>query len=289
MVKKKSKKQSKAKKVSVRRKQAAMKITARRRQVIRQLAQDMGELVPATAYGKGFCFESLAKDLNLSKYWTRKRNKVESIAHFLEQIFRYKPRMPFKIAREVVSRGVERGKKNSRLVTRELLNSIGNNLKELDCDMLAELKKVELDHPTVQYVIPPKETVQLLKRMSLHVSIQKDCVTMFENGHMNEAVRKALERFEKYIQDRINDHKSTGQGLMSKAFNEQQPLIALNDMKTANDQSEQLGFKLLAMGAMSGMRNLYSHGDIPEIHPIDALERLAFVSLLFKRIDVTIE
>jgi len=131
--------------------------------------------------------------------------------------------------------------------------------------------------------------VQLLKRINLHASVQKDCVTMFENGHMNEAVRKALERFEKYIQDQIGDHKSTGQGLMSKAFNEQNPLIALNDMKTANDQSEQLGFKLLTMGAMSGMRNLYSHGDVPQMPPSDALERLAFVSLLFKRVEAAVK
>jgi len=204
MAKKKNKKRRKTKKARKQRKQAVMKITARRRQVIRQLAQDMGELVPATVYGKGFCFESLAKELKLSKYWSTKRNKVESIAHFLEQIFRYKPRMPFKIVREVVSRGIERRKKNGQPVTRKELNNIGDSLKELNCDMRTELNEVRLDHTKVQRVIPPKETVQLLKRIklkriNLHASVQKDCVTMFENGHMNEAVRKALERFEKYI------------------------------------------------------------------------------------------
>ena len=112
---------------------------------------------------------------------------------------------------------------------------------------------------------------------------------MFENGHMNEAVRKALERFEKYVQDQINDYKLTGQGLMSKAFNEQQSIIALNDMKTANEQSEQLGFKLLTMGAMSGIRNMYSHGDVSQMSPTDALERLAFISLLFKRVEATVK
>ena len=42
------------------------------------------------------------------------------------------------------------------------------------------------------------------------------------------------------------------------------------------------------MGAMSGMRNLYSHGDVDQMTAIDAIERLGFVSLLFKRIDKTI-
>ena len=38
------------------------------------------------------------------------------------------------------------------------------------------------------------------------------------------------------------------------------------------------------MGAMSGMRNLYSHGDVAQMNAMDAIERLAFVSLLFKRV-----
>ena len=72
---------------------------------------------------------------------------------------------------------------------------------------------------------------------------------------------------------------------MAKAFNEGNPLIQLNSMSTANDRSEHEGFKFLTMGAMSGMRNLYSHGDVANMSAMDALERLAFISLLFKRVD----
>jgi len=60
---------------------------------------------------------------------------------------------------------------------------------------------------------------------------------------------------------------------MAKAFNEDNALIALNQMNSANNRSEQQGFKFLTMGAMSGMRNLYSHGDVPQMPPSDALER----------------
>jgi hypothetical protein len=38
------------------------------------------------------------------------------------------------------------------------------------------------------------------------------------------------------------------------------------------------------MGSMSGLRNLYSHGDVAQMGAMDAIERLAFVSLLFKRV-----
>jgi len=40
------------------------------------------------------------------------------------------------------------------------------------------------------------------------------------------------------------------------------------------------------MGAMSGPRNLYSHGDTEQMSPTEALERLCFVSMLFKRVEV---
>ena len=41
----------------------------------------------------------------------------------------------------------------------------------------------------------------------------------------------------------------------------------------------------LTMGAMAGLRNLYSHGDVKHMSVTDAIERLGFVSLLFKRVD----
>ena len=105
------------------------------------------------------------------------------------------------------------------------------------------------------------------------------------SGHLNEAVRKALERFEKFVQDAIGNHKTSGRALMAEAFNPDKPLIPLNAMKSASDRSEQEGFMLLTMGAMAGVRNLYSHGDRPQMSPVDAAERLAFVSMLFRRVE----
>jgi uncharacterized protein (TIGR02391 family) len=110
---------------------------------------------------------------------------------------------------------------------------------------------------------------------------------MFKVGHLNEAVRKALERFEKRIQDLTGEH-TIGKDLMGRAFNRQNPLIAINDGDSGNDPSEQEGFMHLTMGAMAGMRNLYSHGDVDTMQPMDCFERLCFVSLLFKRVDEAI-
>jgi hypothetical protein len=156
------------KRVAKQRKQAVMKITARKGQVIRELAQEMGTLIPATAYGTTFCFRVLARELGLAKYWREKHNKTETISHFLQQVFRYRPRMPFKIVREVVSRGVERGRRMGVPVTRQHLDRIDGSLCELGYDMHAEIAKVKLDEVTAQAVAPSKEMAQILKRLGLH-------------------------------------------------------------------------------------------------------------------------
>jgi hypothetical protein len=45
----------------------------------------------------------------------------------------------------------------------------------------------------------------------------------------------------------------------------------------------------LTMGAMAGMRNIYSHGDVETVTPLDAFERLCFISLLFKRVEKALD
>ena len=135
----------------------------------------------------------------------------------------------------------------------------------------------------------PKTKVALLERLELHETLTDDCLEMFRDGHFNEAVRKALERFEKRIQIAINGHSTIGKALMGKAFNRAHPLIPINDNRTGNDLSEQDGFTQLTMGAMAGLRNLYSHGDVDQMSAIDAIERLGFVSLLFRRLDKALE
>lgn len=86
------------------------------------------------------------------------------------------------------------------------------------------------------------------------------------------------------MQTAINDYNTIGKALMGKAFNRDHLFIAINANKTGNDLSEQEGFMHLTMWAMSGLRNLNSHGDVDQMSVTDAIEHLGFVSPLFKRI-----
>jgi len=264
--------------------QPAMRITKARREQIKRLAAALALIAPSTSPGSGFCVQRVAEQMSLKKYWKKQRNKVEDIAYLLENVFRKYPRKPKTLVLEIVKGGVQWMARRGKHVTQEHLDAIAEPMEALGFSIRKELESIELPEPS-RVRSPSQDLIAIFDRLELHEALKDDVAEMFRDGHFNEAVRKALERFEKYVQEAIGDHKSIGKQLMAKAFNTTSPLIPINAMQTGNDQSEQEGFKHLTMGAMAGLRNLYSHGDVEQMSGMDAVERLAFVSLLFKRVE----
>ncbi len=269
-------------------KRPAMRITRNRREAIEQLADALAVLAPATSQFKGFCVRNVAEEHGLKKYWKSGGNKRTMIASFLEEVFRHYSRKPKTVVMAIVRGGLDWRARRGEATTREELEAVAVPMEVLGFDIRKDLKKLKL--PELSRVcVPSQDKITLIERLEVHEVLTEDCLEMFRDGHFNEAVRKALERFEKRIQDTLDDHKIFGRDLMAKAFGGDQPPIPLNALKTANDRSEQEGFKFLAMGAMAGMRNLYSHGDVEQMSVTDAIERLGFVSLLFKRVDLALK
>ncbi|GIW41859.1 MAG: hypothetical protein KatS3mg076_2436 [Candidatus Binatia bacterium] len=261
----------------------AMRITKARREQIERLAAALAEIAPSTSPGTGFCVRKVADDMGLKDCWKKQRNKKADIAHLLENVIRRYPRKPKALVLAIVRGGVEWKARKGERVTKEHLDAIAEPMEVLGFRIREDLQAIEIPEPSrVRH--PSQDMVALLDRLDLHEALADDVAEMFRDGHFNEAVRKALERFEKFVQDTLGDHKTFGRDLMAKAFGGEPPPIALNALTTANDRSEQEGFKFLTMGAMSGMRNLYSHGDVEQMSAMDAIERLCFVSLLFKRV-----
>ena len=267
-------------------KRAVMVITAGRKKLIAQLTALLAEIAPATSMGKGFCVRKVAEEKGIAKCWKGNGNKKKMIAELLENTFLSFPQKPKRLVLAIVEGGVEWSARKGTAVSREHLDQIAEVMAELGFKVKKELDQLELPDPS-RVAPPPLDLAALIDRIPLHDALRDDCLQMFKDGHLNEAVRKGLERFEKKIQDLTGEH-SIGKELMGKAFNRNNPLIAINDGTSGNDGSEQEGFMHLTMGAMAGMRNLYSHGDVDTMQAIDALERLAFISLLFKRVDAAI-
>jgi len=264
-----------------------MRITRQRQEQIDELAAALSDIAPSTSPGRSFCVQQVAEKMRLKDCWKKQRNKQADIAHLLANVMRRYPRKPKGLVLEIVRGGVQWKARKGEQVTEEHLKAIAEPMEALGFEIRKELKAIDIPEAS-RVSHPAQDLVAIFDRLDLHESLKDDIAQMFRDGHFNEAVRKALERFEKCIQDTLDDHKTFGRDLMAKTFNEQNPKIVLNAMKSANDRNEQEGFKFLTMGAMSGMRNLYSHGDVDQMTAVDAIERLAFVSLLFKRIDKAI-
>jgi len=264
-----------------------MRITRGRAQLIKELAELLVAIAPGSSRGKtSFSVRWVAHEFGDKKLWKDKSNKLKSTTHYLEGLFRTYPNKPKKIVLEIVKGGLKWKAKKGEEVSRDHLMLIVDKLNELGINAKKELRTMDIPEPS-RIATPPDDLTSITKQVSLHPALEEDCIAMFEQGHLNESVRKALERFEKKIQDATGLH-DIGKGLMGKAFNANNPLIPINAGTAGNDNSEREGFLHLTMGAMMGMRNLYSHGDVATMTPMDAFERLCFVSLLFKRVDAAL-
>ena len=261
-----------------------MSITRARKEQILVLAGALAQIAPSTTYGDSFSMENLAKEWKLQKYFKKHRNKIIDITFFLENVIRHHPRMPKKLVLEIVKRGSTWKANKGELVTPEMREAIAVPMKNLGFDITMEL--AALPYITLPSLLSPSfELCSLFEQLSLHPELTSDISELFLEGHYNEAIRKALERFEKSIQDISGLQELSGKDLMTKAFSLSSPPIALNELNGTNDKNEQEGFRFMTMGAMIGLRNIFSHGDAEQFEVSEVVELLCFVSFLFKRVD----
>ena len=106
----------------------------------------------------------------------------------------------------------------------------------------------------------------------------------FWDGHINESVRKALEKYEVYVSNKAG-LKLHGKELMAKAFSLSNPAIKLNSLTTESEKNEQEGFMFVSMGIMQWWRNTLSHGDEQQIPHNEAIGLLFLVSNLLQRLE----
>lgn len=256
-------------------------ISASSVQNIRTLAEQLGEIIPATSMNKsGFCFATLAKEYKLKKFWENKGQKKESIANFLKFIYKKHPRVLKKLIRENLSRAIERRHKNGNPILRQEAENLSATLYKLGIDLKKEIK--ELDLPTTRpSIVPPKiEMQKALGSLSLHPLLLPECKKMFDEGHLNESVRKALEKYEVYIRE-TSGLSLIGTNLMEQVFDEKNPKLEISrDSDKRRKDGLQEGFKDISRGAMGYWRNYSSHGDEDQMPVQDAVAILGVISHL---------
>jgi uncharacterized protein (TIGR02391 family) len=130
-----------------------------------------------------------------------------------------------------------------------------------------------------------KNNTELFDTLLLHPKITKVSKKLFADGHYAQAILEAFKAVNNAVKKKSGITNKDGQALMAIVFNEERPIIKLNSLKTQSYKDEQMGFKLLYMGAMTGIRNPKAHDHVTQIDPSRTLKYLAFASLLMEKID----
>jgi uncharacterized protein (TIGR02391 family) len=76
-----------------------------------------------------------------------------------------------------------------------------------------------------------------------------------------------------------------GGASLMEAFKDPDHLITLADLSTETGKNIQAGFRFLFMGAVRGIRNPDAHERFKALDAEEALETLAFASMLMRRLD----
>ena len=120
----------------------------------------------------------------------------------------------------------------------------------------------------------------------LHAEVQI-AADLFADGHLQEAVRKAAERFSNRVAEKAEREDLTGSALMHQVFSggDHPDLVFSEERKTASEKSWHDGYRYLAAGLSTGVRNIYTHLDAVQVDEIEALEWLAFISAMHRRLD----
>lgn len=122
------------------------------------------------------------------------------------------------------------------------------------------------------------------ERLNIHDCLPETVRKLFDDGHYSHATFDAFKYIDKEV-SRISSKADTGYKLMMAAFNEQNPIIKLNDLSSSSKIDEQLGFKFLFAGGMSGIRNPRGHEYNIKDDVETCLSHLNFGSMLLRKLE----
>lgn len=129
-----------------------------------------------------------------------------------------------------------------------------------------------------------KSEISPLSLFDLHGELGGS-IRLYQDGHFDEAVRKASQRFINRVAERAGRPDLDGAALINKSFSDEGPLLEFNSRETRYERDEHNGFRFLAVGLARGLRNLVTHSDNYGLTRVTAFEWMAFISALHRRLD----
>jgi uncharacterized protein (TIGR02391 family) len=119
---------------------------------------------------------------------------------------------------------------------------------------------------------------------ALHSRIADIATPYIRSGHYAPAVFEAMKAVNNRVKDMVGS-ADDGKRLMGMVFSLKAPRISLGDLSTDTGRNIQEGYGLLFMGAVQAFRNPGAHEQFEKMDDNEALEQLAFASLLMRRLD----
>jgi uncharacterized protein (TIGR02391 family) len=117
---------------------------------------------------------------------------------------------------------------------------------------------------------------------ALHADVRQVADRYLESGHPEVAIFEAFKAINNRVKA-MTGLELDGSSLMGEAFKDDDPAIVLADLSTETGKNIQAGYRFLFMGAVRGIRNPEAHELFTALDAEEALETLAFASLLMRR------
>lgn len=130
-----------------------------------------------------------------------------------------------------------------------------------------------------------KNVNDIFDSLQIHPRIKSVCEELFKDGHYSQAIFEAFKAVNNFVKEKSGCLDLDGQKLMNTVFDENNPIIKINELKTSSDKDEQQGFRFIFMGSMTGIRNPKAHENIQQKDLIETLKYLALASLLVEKVD----
>jgi hypothetical protein len=273
---------NKSKKIITRR-----RYSPREQQVIQELAEILGNFLPATSQGK-FSLETIAKEKGLSKFFDSKLSKKKQFIKFITSVNKAHPRTLKIIINDILAEAVSRRRTQGNPILRPEADILKAKLTEFGINLSKEIDDLNLPVTRPNITPPPQVIQQALERIGLHPLLLPQVPTLFKEGHINEAIRKSGEILEAFVVRSSGKSDRFGRDLMSCVFNKDNPIIDIsgyhgNEISNLMDEKE--GFMLVAMGTMQWCKNIVGHGDVKQLPPDEGASRIILVNHLIRVID----
>lgn len=126
----------------------------------------------------------------------------------------------------------------------------------------------------------------LLRGRSIHPEVTKYCQSELMQENYFHAVFEACKGLAQRIREKANVDLD-GEKLINAALMGNDPILAINSLRTETEKSEQIGFGNLVKGCFSAVRNPRAHG--PRIlwkEDDDTADLLTLISLLHRKLDI---